>query len=206
MWLIHMHKSCYCPSIPESSSQPSASVFFGPVSGGGLEKIRLLYSMDVNIYIYLLLTEKEKMIVSFWTTKALFVWSPSECFADSHLIHFCFKALEAHELGAGLIPTQNGSSPLPAFSKNSFQSHRVLALRRPKIIAGFISILQCSPLFHKKIFFLIITAAIGDGFSAIPARSYGLFSALTKQFYFFSHPFFFPSCNLNFLTPPPAIF
>lgn len=93
--------------------------------------------------MYLLLTEKEKMIVSFRTTKKLFFWGPLECFVDSQLIHFCFKALEAHELFAGLIPTQERRcSALPAFSKNSFQSRRALALRRPQIITGFISILQ----------------------------------------------------------------
>lgn len=83
------------------------------------------------------------MIVFFRTTKNLFLQSPLECFVDSQLIHFCFKALEAHELFAGLIHTQEKCcSPLPAFSKNSFQSRRVLTLRRPKIISGFISILQ----------------------------------------------------------------
>lgn len=56
MWLIHMHKSCYCPSIPESSSQPSASVFFGPVSGGGLEKIRLFGRK----YIYIFTADRER--------------------------------------------------------------------------------------------------------------------------------------------------
>lgn len=98
--------------------------------------------MDINIYIYLLLTEEEKMIVSFWTTKQLFFWGPLECFVDSQLICLCCKALEAHELFAGPISMQEKCCPpLPAFTKNSFQSCGVLALRRPKIIPGFISIL-----------------------------------------------------------------
>lgn len=58
------------------------------------------------------------MIVFFRTTKQLCSQSPLECFVDSQLIHFCFKALEVHELFAGPLHTQEKcSSPLPAFSK-----------------------------------------------------------------------------------------
>lgn len=89
------------------------------------------------------------MIVSFWTTKKLFfppLQSPLECFVDSQLIHFWFKVFRAHELLAGLIPRmsrRNAVLPsLPPPKIPPSQGRRALALRRPQIITGFISILQ----------------------------------------------------------------
>lgn len=61
MSLSHTHKRCHCVSVPESSSHPSASVFFGPVLWGRVwvDKALIVHGHKY-IYIYVFTTDRKR--------------------------------------------------------------------------------------------------------------------------------------------------
>lgn len=67
-----MHKRCHCVSIPESSSRPSASVFFGPVLWGRVWRDKAL-TVYRQIYIDIYCWQRKKRWLCFFGQQSSFV-------------------------------------------------------------------------------------------------------------------------------------